>query len=132
MLAALGFHVVHAVEGFPTNASDFEVFNFTTILVYPKEHNLIKRHITKGLIPQQNSAMFNRPRVLTSVAQSNRLPSSVRMLKGDLRKEACKKYIVERLSKLPIVSCGADCYFSIQSDALMLLKEGVAAPSVAW
>jgi hypothetical protein len=54
------------------------------------------------------------------------------MLKGDLRKEACKKYILERLSKLLIVSCGADCYFSIQSDALMLLKEGVADSSVAW
>ena len=66
------------------------------------------------------------------MAQPTRLPSSVRMLKGDLRKEACKKYILERLSKLPIGSCGEDCYFSIQSDALMLLKEGVADPSVAW
>lgn len=78
------------------------------------------------------SAMFNRPRVLTSVAQPTRLPSSVKMLKGDLRKEACKEDVLERLSKLLIVSCGADCYFSIQSDALMLLREGVADPSVAW
>lgn len=46
------------------------------------------------------------------------------------RKEAYR-YILERLSKLPVASCAAEQYLSISLDELRLLKEGVTDPSAA-
>jgi len=67
---------------------------------------------------------------LTRVGQPIRLASSVKISNSNLRKEAYR-YILERLSKLPIDFHNADRSLSIPLSELRLLKEGISDPSAA-
>jgi hypothetical protein len=66
--------------------------------------------------------------LLTYVTQMSKLPSSMKMSKSDLRKEAYR-YIQERLSKLPASSGDVVQYITISLEELRMLQKGMADPS---